>query len=269
MLKTAVLMPISVAALMAAFAAHRADEPYRIYASPATVQMAGAAAATLAEEAPAMGIAAVALPSGHAATRRQGPGAQLDSRHGPGDAAPDQDLFTVGQKGLVFVAHPHRRLGGLSADQARGLFDGSLNNWRQLGGPDAPIRLLRPGKTDDLDTLCRALQLRPAMCRGEDAAPVDDHRCQRLVTGDPFAIGVMSLAAAQRAKEAGAPLVILDFDGMEPTAHAVRAGDYPLTRILTLRLLGKSDRDSAMRSFWSGEQGKELLAHAGYLPAAR
>ena len=54
------------------------------------------------------------------------------------------ELFstTVARDGIAIIVNPANGITGLTADQARGIFNGTIRNWRDAGGADHPIRIV-------------------------------------------------------------------------------------------------------------------------------
>lgn len=60
---------------------------------------------------------------------------------------PANAKFTpVFKERLVPIVHPNNSVAALSREQLRDLFTGKLNNWKQVGGPDAPVALVLPAR---------------------------------------------------------------------------------------------------------------------------
>lgn len=269
-LKSAVLLPFSIASVLTAFALPHADERFVVVASPATATIAAAMTQTISVREPEARchtvvhferIDGASLPLHGSAWLYSSPGAQTSDL--PANA------HAIATRTLVFVAHPHRTVSNLSREQVAALLDGSLANWRQLGGPDAPVRFLRTSDPDDLDSIRQFTG--SAKERAADAGNsfYGDHRCERLVTGDPFAIGTMAAEAAADAISRGAPLRILSIDGIESSASGDEVSCYPLVRTLQLRIAHPDDpRSDSLHRFLHSEHGIDSLTAAGYVSLA-
>jgi phosphate transport system substrate-binding protein len=48
----------------------------------------------------------------------------------------------IGQAGVSLITHPKNPIDELTPEQLRKIFSGEYTNWKQVGGPDAPIRTL-------------------------------------------------------------------------------------------------------------------------------
>jgi hypothetical protein len=265
-LKTFVLLPFSIASVLTAFALPHDTERYTLVASPATATIAAATTQAVSIRDPeahcetqvhCQRIDATTLPMHGAAWLYSAPGAPSTET--------SSLVHPIATRALAFVAHPHRDLGNLTRAQIADLMSGKLANWRELGGPSAPIRFLRTSDPDDVDTLRRFVGAQGAP---EQPAPntfYGDHRCERLVGGDPFAIGTMSLTAAIEAVAAGSPLRVIAIDGIEPCANTLDSGCYPLVHTLMFQVAHPDDhRGDQILTFLRSEQGEAALTSAGY-----
>lgn len=172
------------------------------------------------------------------------------------------DLVAV--RDLVFVTHPHRTIDGLTTEQVADLFQGKLTNWRQLGGPDAEIQILT---NDSL-----APRQVAAMCGLEpnELVPAgncgSDHRCERLVAANSFAIGCMSATAALQAIEQGAPIKLLAIDGLLPKATRTGAR-YPLQQSLYVQFPAfMANIGAQLVRYLGSDAGLATLRDHGFVP---
>ena len=261
------MLPLSIACVFGAFSLPRTSEPYTVVASPATVALAASATTALSAREPESGFSTKAhsiridqttLPMHGAAWIYGTPG-------GPAQIRSD-GIHSIGVRRIAFVAHPHRDIEGLSRQQIVGLYSGEITNWRQLGGPDAQVRMLRTTDTEDLESIRRFVGTAIPNEANTNDSFSGDHRCQRLVTGDPFAIGTMSLDAAERAIDDGAPLRILAVEG-QCTAMEEGLVQAPLVRTLQVCVAHPDDhRSDRLLAFFASDEGRGAVSASGFEP---
>lgn len=271
MFRSAVVLPFSIASVLAAFAVPHGKQRLTVVANASTATVAAAAAQAVTVREQSMQCEVKVQCDRMDACAAAAPGTALVfTVAGLPPTAPAANEVSLGVRGLAFVVHPHRELDGLSRQQVADLFAGRIANWQQLGGPNAPVRLLRTTDPDDLDSLSRYLGQSIQTGSTDADAFHGDERCLRVVAGDPFAIGTMSIEAAEHAIAGGAPLRILPLDGTPADAGHLDAGTYPLVRTLQLRLPIQADaRDQRLLDHLQGEEGNQLLRDAGYRPLRR
>lgn len=134
---------------------------------------------------------------------------------------------------VVAPGNPQRQIA--TPDLAR-VIAGEIDNWMELGGPDAPIAVHLPDVASGLSQAVEDKLLAPA--RLNAAETVVRHRqsssVARAVTTDPFAIGMVSFAEIANAK----PLSLTGSCGFQLAANrrTIKTEDYPLTAPMFLYL---------------------------------
>lgn len=114
------------------------------------------------------------------------------------------------------------------ADLAR-VIDGEIENWAQLGGPDAPIAVHLPDVTTGVGQAVQDQVLHPAGVQA-DHTVIRHTRSSELaeaVARDPFAIGIVSHADPQNVRSL--PLAGGCGHALRATRPAIKTEDYPLT----------------------------------------
>jgi phosphate transport system substrate-binding protein len=156
--------------------------------------------------------------------------AELDAAWQLGDLrAPGQE-FVVAVDGVAAVVHASNPVRRLDVMQLRDVYAGRITNWRELGGPDRPIRALtqsgRTAATEFLEAeVMRGAALAASVMRDADAA--------RRVAADPTAIAIVPLRS--RVPAAARPLAVSDGGiAVYPTRAGIHSEDYPLLRRYSL-----------------------------------
>jgi phosphate transport system substrate-binding protein len=139
----------------------------------------------------------------------------------------------IGYAAIAVYVHPDNPIATLSRAQLKALFTGQVKNWKEVGGPDAPVELV----TVELTTGSGTTDFfRDAVMEGAPFAPTHafqhPRECLAYVASHPNAVSWMTLAFTVE----GVRMVPLD--GVAPGAEAVRTADYPLSRPLVLATRG-------------------------------
>lgn len=140
---------------------------------------------------------------------------------------PAEAQFTpvpIAQDAIAVVVHPSNPLSGLSRAQLRALFSGQAANWRDVGGADAPVRVItREEGSGTLDAFLAevmgATRITPLALVQESNGAMKE-----VVKQDPCAVGFMSMGLV------GLGLKALAVDGAAPSASDAARGGYPLVR---------------------------------------
>ncbi|MEQ1632298.1 MAG: phosphate ABC transporter substrate-binding protein [Planctomycetota bacterium] len=184
-------------------------------------------------------------------------------------AAEKEGLTVVpfARDGVTIVVHGNRDLKALTSDQVKAIYTGKINNWKDLGGPDQKITVLNKAEgRATLEVFLQKFQLKNSDIKA-DVVVGDNAQCVRLVTGDEFAIGYLSIGEALRAVERKEPLRLLDLDGVAATLPNVRDGSFPLGRSLYLLFPGEIDaQGQRIVDFLGSKEGSDLLYAQGFVP---
>lgn len=182
----------------------------------------------------------------------------------------------IGQDAVGIVVRKEVVDGGLTSvtkAQLRALFEGTVRNWKEIGGPDLETFVYdkEPGRgtREVLDTFLYA--------KGEKApAPPADNPRYAIVGGNeetrtkllstPGSVAPLSSAFAD-----GYPqLAVLAVDGITPTAATIADSSYPMSR--PLYLVTDGPPAGAAKTFVDyvlSAKGQELLTTHGYLTLAQ
>ncbi|PZT68983.1 phosphate ABC transporter substrate-binding protein [Streptomyces sp. SW4] len=197
---------------------------------------------------------------------------------------PDLRENRVAVSVFALVVHDGVRLpdGDLTTGEVRRLYRGEITNWRQLGGPDLPVRLI----SRDADSGTRQVFQRRVLGRGEiansslDCVGKDDRtapvvRCEldstqqvlAAVARTPGAIGYSELNLAARADGVRR----LSLDGDPPSVDALERGTsgYPYREIEYAYTYGRPPADSLASSFLTyltRANGQDVIRTHGHVP---
>jgi phosphate transport system substrate-binding protein len=177
-------------------------------------------------------------------------------------AGVDVQEVLIARDMIVPVVHPSNRMKNITMAQLRGIHDGTINNWKQLGGPDEKIAsVARDGNSGTRDTWLVAMLNRPA---GRDNTPVhaSNGAVVASVAGNPRAIGYVSSGYVN---DSVRPLSV---ETVTPSPETGKTRAYPITRELYLYFNGVKVSGEARDfiNFMTGPAGQKLIGAAGFIP---
>ncbi len=171
------------------------------------------------------------------------------------------DAVIVARDGIALVVHPSNPVSNLTLDQIRGVYNGRLRRWAELGGRDRPINVISreagSGTRSSFEQIVGAVELTA------DAVIQDSNGTIReTVAGDPDALGYVSHGLVnERIK----PLAV---EGVASTPEEILAGRYPLVRPVYFLTRGpRSEACSAFIAFVLSDVGQKVIRDNGLLPA--
>jgi phosphate transport system substrate-binding protein len=188
---------------------------------------------------------------------------QMKARYGHG---PEEIL--VAKDGLSIYVNEANPLHELTLAQARSIYTGAVENWKAVGGPDAPILLY--GRENNSGTysyfkehvleggdFSARTQTLPGTAAVVNAVSKDVNGIG--YGGDAYAKGVRLLALKQ---DEDSPAVL-------PSDATIHDGSYPLSRGLYFYLRGTpSPEVKAFIDHCLSSEGQKLVTEVGYFPIA-
>lgn len=167
--------------------------------------------------------------------------------------------FRCARDGVSVYLNPANPVRDIDLPRLKELFAGRIVNWREVGGPDARVHILRRPPNSGTHQLFRELVLDEedyapeAVIVPTTAAVVD------AVRHDPAAVGYGGLAFAP-------DLVHCAVGGHPPTAANVRNGSYPLARYLYLHSV-RRPRGWPRRfvDFVFSDEGQRIVEEVGFV----
>ena len=186
---------------------------------------------------------------------------------GMGDMTDRNRSRVLALDAMVPIVAPGNPVKAISMPDLAAAFAGQITNWSELGGPDAPIGLHLPDAGSGLAQAVEDRLLRPVNL--DLAEDVTRYRLSsalsRVVTTDPFALGLVSYAEVGNARM----LTLTGSCGftLEATRRTIKTEDYPLTSPMFLympaRRLPKIARE--FLSYLRGPAAQIVIRRVGFV----
>lgn len=169
---------------------------------------------------------------------------------------------------LAVIVNPKNPVQSISLKQLQDIYLGRIRNWKQLGGPNAPIELyIRRGKISGVGRTLRALvfanynqEFPGAKYIVRSSGPLE-----KGIEDNPLAIGTTGISSAKRRK-----VKILSLNGKYPSYDNIKSGSYILYRPLYLVTKGVT-ADRKVKDFITfalSREGRAVIRRAGSVPYA-
>ena len=172
---------------------------------------------------------------------------------------------TIAYDGITVVVNPKNPVSGLTYAQLRGIYNGSISNWKEVGGIDSTITVIsRDSSSGTYEYFKEAILL------GDEYRP--DALTQPATGGivgeisqNPGAIGYVGVAYLDESVKA---LNLDAGNGSEaPSPENIISGAYPLSRPLYFYTNGEpSGLTKEFIDFVMSEKGQNLVSEVGYFP---
>ncbi len=172
---------------------------------------------------------------------------------------------TIAYDGITVIVNPKNPVSGLTFAQLRGIYNGSISNWKEVGGTDSTITVIsRDSSSGTYEYFKEAILL------GDEYRP--DALTQPATGGivgeisqNPGAIGYVGVAYLDESVKA---LNLDAGNGSEaPSPENIISGAYPLSRPLYFYTNGEpSGLTKEFIDFVMSEKGQNLVSEVGYFP---
>jgi len=167
----------------------------------------------------------------------------------------------VARDGVAMVVNPANAVANLTTEQIRAIFNGTIRNWKDLGGKDAPITVVSreagSGTRSSFEKIIGGVTLT------KDAIVQDSSGTIReTVANDPNAIGYLTHGVVNQKVNA------VSVDGKACSTEAIMAGEYKLVR--PVFFLTKGAPDGAVKEFIDyvlSPEGQGIIKKNGLIPA--
>jgi phosphate transport system substrate-binding protein len=152
----------------------------------------------------------------------------------------------------------------LTTTQIKGIYDGSIKNWNQVGGPNLPIVVVsRPASSGTRATFQQYILGGPETISGPSSLTTDSTGTviQNIKSTD----GAIGYAALGPAKSAG--LTLVSIDGHAPTTDNVKNNTYKFWNIEHMYTKGTPTAlAQALIDYMQSPEGKREAAKQDYVP---
>lgn len=182
--------------------------------------------------------------------------------------------FVVGYDGVAVIVHPDNPVPSLTVDELSRIFTGAVASWRDVGGPQLPIRLLSRPSYSGTHGFFKDKVVRRGNAKGpeEFAATTqwveDNVDLLREVAEDPAAVSYVGLGWLDPTVRAMPVAPVAGEAPVVASLTTVRRGAYPLYRPLLMYTVGTPE--GATRDFLRfvlSDQGRAIVARHGFVPS--
>jgi phosphate transport system substrate-binding protein len=167
----------------------------------------------------------------------------------------------VAKDGIVVVVHPSNGTAGLTLDQVRGIFNGTIKDWKQVGGSAAGITVVSreagSGTRTSFEQIVGNVKLT------DDAIIQDSNGTIReTVANDAKAVGYLSHGLLNEKIKA------LPIDGVACTPEEIIQGRYKLVRPIFFLTRTEPKGDLAgFIDYMLSPDAQKILQTSGLIPA--
>ena len=170
--------------------------------------------------------------------------------------------FVVGKDGIALVGHPSNTVADLSLEQVKAIYQGTITNWKEVGGADSEIVLIGRDSSSGTREFFTEFVLNKEDAAKEMQELNSNGAVAQAVSITPGAIGYVSLEYVDDSLKA------FSIGGVAPTVDNVISGIYEINRPLLMVTNGEPEGLAAdYLAFILSEEGQQILKDSGFIPA--
>jgi len=163
---------------------------------------------------------------------------------------------------IVPIVHPSNPVKNLTMDQLKAIYDGSIKNWKQLGGKDVNIVVVSRDTSSGTYEIWHEKIMKKLDVRGDALLQASNGAIVTTVAGNPKAIGYVGFGYINNTVKG------ITVNGVEVTIDNGKSGKFPISRKLYMYVDEKklSDETKKFIDYLLSKDGQELVKATGYIP---
>ena len=174
---------------------------------------------------------------------------------------PGINVFAVARDGIAIVANPDVTIDNLSIEQIKGIFGGTITNWKEVGGEDANIFVVSREEGSGTRAAFEEMVLGDEVLITETAILQPSNGSIRTtISTTPHSIGYLSFGYLDETVKN------ISVEGVAPAEANVVNGTYPIVRPLNLITYGEPAGElKTFIDFMLSDAGQAIVVAEGYL----
>jgi len=179
------------------------------------------------------------------------------------DRAVEFNDYIIGTYSVAVIVNAGSPVGNLTQDQVRDIFTGVIQNWKDVGGPDAPIHMYIRDQISGTHLGFRELAMENKPYALNVKTFTGYPEIVQAVAQDPNGIGYSSFDLASKPN-----IKAVSIGGAAPTVGSVKQGQYPYARVLHLYTdkTKETPTTRAFLDFVQSTRGQQIVDQMGFVP---
>lgn len=164
--------------------------------------------------------------------------------------------------GIAVILHPSNPVSALTIDQIRGIYTGTITNWKAVGGPDKPIVIISRDTNSGTYECFEGMVMNKEKMSGKVEYDGSNGSIKQKVQSTPLAIGYVGHGFVDETVKA------VSVNGVKCTKQNILSKKYPIARPLYMYTNGKPRSGSHLDKFLklcTTKEGKAIIEKLGYV----
>jgi phosphate transport system substrate-binding protein len=162
---------------------------------------------------------------------------------------------------IVPVVNPGNPVKNITMDQLKGIYDGTIKNWKQVGGKDENIVVISRDTSSGTYEIWHEKVMKNADVAKDALLQASNGAIVSAIAGNPKAIGYIGYGYIDKTVKA------LTVSGVEPTLENGKSGKFPVSRKLYMYVDQNKVTGEAQKfiDYLLGADGQKLVTEAGFI----
>lgn len=163
---------------------------------------------------------------------------------------------------IVPIVNPANPVKNITMDQLKAVYDGSIKNWKELGGKDENIVVISRDTSSGTYEIWHEKVMKKTDVRNDALLQASNGAIVTTVAGNPKAIGYVGFGYMNSSVRG------ITVNGVPVTIENGKTGKFPVSRKLYMYINEKRLPDNAKKfiDYLLSAAGQALVKEAGYIP---
>jgi phosphate transport system substrate-binding protein len=163
---------------------------------------------------------------------------------------------------IIPIVNPGNPVKNLTIDQLKAIYDGSIKNWKDLGGKDQSIVVVSRDTSSGTYEIWHEKVMKKTDVRNDALLQASNGAIVTTVAGNPKAIGYVGFGYVNDSIRG------ITVNSIPVTIENGKSGKFPVSRKLYMYINEKKLPDNTKKfiDFLMGAAGQKLVKEAGYIP---
>lgn len=163
---------------------------------------------------------------------------------------------------IVPIVHPSNPVKNLTLDQIKAIYDGSIKNWKDVGGKDEAIVVISRDTSSGTYEIWHEKVMKKTDVRNDALLQASNGAIVTTVAGNPKAIGYVGFGYVNNSVNG------ISVNSVPVTIENGKSGKFPVSRKLYMYVNGKklSDNTKKFIDYLLSPTGQALVKETGYIP---
>jgi phosphate transport system substrate-binding protein len=169
--------------------------------------------------------------------------------------------ITVAHDMLVPIVHPSNSVKNLTKDQLKAIYDGTIKNWKEVGGSDEKIVVVSRETSSGTYEYWNEAIMKSGDVRKDSLVQASNGAVVNVIANNKKAIGYIGYGYVTKS------IKVLQVNSIEATIANGKSKKYPISRELYM-YVDENKYNQQTKDFVSyllGPQGQKIVVDAGYL----